>query len=268
MASSISIILPAHNEAENLVRTVREAIHAMQILGVSFEVVIVDDGSTDRTPRLVTQLITRDPRIRAVQHESRRGYGAALRSGFQAAKCDLVFFTDADGQFRFDELGGFLDCMSKADLIIGYRVSRQDAWYRKLNSRIGNLLARTLIGVAAKDINCAYKLMWRAALDRLRLTSDGAMVNSELLVLAQREGWKCCQLPVRHYPRQHGRATGGNRRVILKTIREFFQLRRRLERCPSGPKCANLQTAKALRALDPLDRARGWHRPHLIAFHR
>lgn len=174
------------------------------------------------------RLASRHPVVRIIRHPRNRGYGAALRSGFAAARCDLVFFTDSDGQFRFDQVAEFMASIDAFDMVLGYRADRQDRWLRKANSRVGNWLARTLLGVRAKDINCAYKLFHRDLFQRLPLTSEGAMINTELLALAAYAGWTFHEIAVAHYPRKCGVATGAKFQVVVRTFAEYFQLRRRM----------------------------------------
>ena len=188
--SSISVVLPAFNEEHNLVVAVEGAVDALEKIGGDYEIVIVDDGSVDGTAKICRDLVAGDDRLCVIRHERNRGYGAALTSGFNAARYEFVFFTDADGQFQFDQLAGFLIDIDKIDMVIGYRVERQDRWHRKLNSRFGNYIARTLLAVSARDINCAYKLLRREALSGLTLKSSGAMISTELLALATKAGWK------------------------------------------------------------------------------
>lgn len=222
MQSSISVVLPAFNEEQNLAATVAGAIGVLQQLGAEFEILIVDDGSADGTARVCRDLVRHDC-VRVLRHERNRGYGAALRSGFNATRCDLVFFTDADGQFHFDQLSEFVAAIDKIDLVIGYRARRRDSRHRKLNSQIGNRIARAVFGVRARDINCAYKLIRRESLARLSLRSGGAMINTELLALAAQAEWKIRELPVAHFPRRFGKATGAKPAVIWRTVLEFLR---------------------------------------------
>ncbi len=225
---SLSLILPAFNEAQNLSATVEDAMSALSNVVSELEILIVDDGSTDATAEVGNRLASRHPVVRIIRHPRNRGYGAALRSGFAAARCDLVFFTDSDGQFRFDQVAEFMASIDAFDMVLGYRADRQDRWLRKANSRVGNWLARTLLGVRAKDINCAYKLFHRDLLQRLPLTSEGAMINTELLALAAYAGWTFHEIAVAHYPRKCGVATGAKFQVVVRTFAEYFQLRRRM----------------------------------------
>lgn len=226
----MSVVLPAFNEAGNLRRVVPEAAETLTQMQFDWEVLIVDDGSADATSAVAHELEMLFPgRIKLIQHPTNKGYGAALRSGFQAASKALLFFTDADGQFSFAELPQFVDCLRDQDMVLGERSNRQDPWYRKMNSKIGNFLARAVLGVRVRDINCAYKLFRTSLVKVLPLESEGALINTELLAFAHRLGWSYVQVPVRHFPRICGKPTGANVSVIIRTFAEYFALRKRLD---------------------------------------
>ena len=229
--TSCSVVLPVFNEAGNLDACVRDALSVLPTVSDDYEIILVDDGSSDGTPDVIATLVSRHPaHIRTIRHDANRGYGAALRSGFMAADKEFVFFTDSDGQFSFGDLPQFAAIMEDFDIVIGYRVRRNDPWFRKLNSRIGNLLARATLGVRVRDINCAYKLIRTGRLHQLPLESDGALINTELLAHAAGQKWRCLELPVPHHPRKSGQPTGAAPLVILKTFQEYFLLRKRIRR--------------------------------------
>ena len=225
---SISIVLPAFNEEQNLAATVEDAVATLEKMRADYEILVVDDGSTDRTSEVCRVLVARFSRVQVVRHAVNRGYGATLRTGFGAARRDFIFFTDADGQFRFDGLADFLACADDCDMVIGYRAARQDPVHRRFGALLGNRFIRAFLPVHARDINCAYKLLRRESLSRLSLFSRGALINTELLACAAQAGWKWRELPVAHFPRKFGKATGGNARVIWRVAGEFVRLRRRL----------------------------------------
>lgn len=224
---SLSLILPAFNEAQNLSATVENAVSALSNVVPEFEILIVDDGSTDATAEVCDRLASRHSVVRIIRHPRNRGYGAALRSGFAAACRDLVFFTDSDGQFRFGQVAEFIAQIDAVHMVLGYRAG-QDRWLRKVNYYIGNWLARTLLGVRVRDINCAYKLFHRHFLQQLSLMSEGAMINTELLALAAHAGWTFHEIGVTHYPRKSGAATGAKFEVIVRTFAEYFRLQSRI----------------------------------------
>ncbi len=227
--SSLSIFMPAYNEEKNIQQTVEEAIQVAQKLAKQYEVIVIDDGSQDRTAQKVKSLQTKYPQLRLVRHRSNKGYGAAVKSGLRAAKMDWIFFTDSDGQFKFDELSGFVAAKDKADLIIGYRRKRMDPFHRVFIAQVLlKLWNRVLFGLKVKDVDCAYKLFPKKVVQSIKLETESAITVTEFLVRAQRRGYTFCQLPVTHYPRRHGTQTGGNLKVILRALKESFVLFREL----------------------------------------
>jgi len=224
----LSIVLPAYNEAGNIIEVLRRSTEAAQRLCVEHEIIVVDDGSRDATADLVRRASMADGRIRLVRHERNLGYGEALRTGFRAAALDLVFFTDADNQFDLDELEKFLPWIDKVDVVAGFRINRQDKWLRRVNAIAWNVLVRAVFYVPVRDIDCAFKLFRRHLLESLDLESVGAMVNTELMVKLGRLGAGVVEIGVSHYPRMSGRARGANPKVIIRALLELKQMSRRL----------------------------------------
>lgn len=219
---SLSVILPAYNEAQviaSAVSTVREVLSAW---GVEFEIIVVNDGSVDRTEAIVAALAARDPRIRLVTHAVNQGYGSTLVSGFTAATKELTFFMDADGQFDIRDLRAFFRFIEAYDAVIGYRIDRQDSWIRKLNAWGWKLLVGWMLGVHVRDVDCAFKLLRTEFLRQHPLETRGAMINAELLYKLDRAGSTYKEFGVHHLPRRAGRATGAHLRVILRAFRELF----------------------------------------------
>ena len=225
----LSIFFPAYNEQENIERTVTDALSSISKLISDYEIIIIDDGSRDRTPEIADTLARSNPQIRVVHHPCNQGYGAAIKSGFAAASKELVFFADGDGQFDLAEISLLLTYISKADLVIGYRIKRRDPWHRLLFGKMWGLLVGVLFNLWVKDIDCAFKLFKISAIKAiLPLKSDGAVISTELLVKAKQKGLKIKQVGVHHYPRQAGSPTGAKLSVIIKAFRELFKLRRDL----------------------------------------
>jgi len=225
---SVSIVLPAYDEEPNIEEAVSQATRTAERLFREHEVIVVDDGSTDRTAAIVGEVAAKDPRVRLVTHPANRGYGEALRSGFLAAELDFVFFTDADLQFDMDELERFVPYAGTVDVVAGYRMNRQDTLIRRVNAYGWNILVRMLFYVPVRDIDCAFKLFDRRALAAVDIESVGAMVNTELMVKLGRKGASVVEIGVHHRPRRAGRARGASPKVIATAFREVLRMRRRL----------------------------------------
>jgi len=225
----LSIVIPAYDEEANIARSVGDAVRVADRLCDRFEVVVVDDGSSDRTAEIVRSMGEQDPRIRLISHETNQGYGTALRSGFGASKLAHVFFTDADNQFVLDELELFIPWIHHVDVVAGFRPNRQDPLTRRLNAKAWNALVRVLFYVPVRDIDCAFKLFRREVLEEVDLQAMGAMVNTELMVSLARSGKSVVEIGVTHLPRTAGQARGANLRVILTAFRELRRMYWRLK---------------------------------------
>jgi glycosyltransferase involved in cell wall biosynthesis len=230
----LSIVLPAYNEAANIERAVRSATEVAQQYCADHEIIVVDDGSRDPTAEIVTQLAAEDHRVRLVQHSINQGYGGALKSGFLAAKLDLVFFTDADNQFDLHELREFLSLIDRVDVVAGYRIKRCDPFFRRINAIAWNYLVRALFYVPVRDIDCAFKLFRREVFDGLELESVGAMVNTELMVKLGRSGYRVVEVGVSHFPRVAGQPQGASLKVIFRAFAELATMHGRLSRMESA----------------------------------
>jgi glycosyltransferase involved in cell wall biosynthesis len=205
---TLSVILPAYNEDGNIERAVRSSADAVALLVEDYEIVAVDDGSRDQTPRILARLKEEmGSRLSIVTHETNLGYGTALRAGFDAARGRLVFYTDADNQFDLKELEGFLPLMDEYDAILGYRIGRQDGSFRLMVSNGYNALASFAFGMSVRDLNCSFKLFRREALTSLHLEEDHFFIDTEIVVQLHRAGYRYTQKGVRHYPRTAGKST-------------------------------------------------------------
>ena len=225
---AVSFVLPAYDEEPNIEQAISEATGVAERLFAEHEVVVVDDGSRDRTAELVQAIVERDSRVRLVSHGENRGYGEALRTGFLEARLPFVFFTDADLQFDLAELSQFLQYAGTVDVVAGYRKNRQDRLPRRLMAYGWNLLVRVLFYVPVRDIDCAFKLFDRRVLREVDIESVGAMVNTELMVKLGRAGASVVEVGVTHRPRRAGKARGASLRVILTAFREVRRMRKRL----------------------------------------
>jgi glycosyltransferase involved in cell wall biosynthesis len=222
-------VLPALNEEGNIERAVRHVAAAVAPLVPDFEIVVVDDGSRDRTPERLAGLAAELPgRLRVVRHDQNRGYGAALRSGFAASRGELVFYTDSDNQFDVGELAQFLPMMDGHDAVLGYRLDRKDPWLRRATSAVFNGLSSAVFGLRLRDVNCSFKLFRGEALRALPIQSDDFFVDTELVARFRKAGWRLAQRGVRHYPRAAGRSTvrpSDVPRTLLDIGRMWWRLR-------------------------------------------
>lgn len=222
----LSMFLPCYNEQENLRPVISHCVQALERLVESWELIIVDDGSRDATGTIADELAKADGRIRVIHHGLNRGYGGALRSGFQAATGEYVFFTDGDGQFDVNQIEQLLPLARQFDIVCGYRVDRQDNAIRKLNAWAWGQLVRGLLKFNCRDVDCAFKLYRREIFDRIAMKSTGALISAEILSRATRMGYTIGEIGVHHRPRLAGQSTGGNPRVILRAFRELLRLRK------------------------------------------
>jgi glycosyltransferase involved in cell wall biosynthesis len=225
----ISVVLPAYNEEAVIAETVAHCVAVLSQFAPDYEIIVVDDGSRDRTGAIADTLAAQNPRVRVVHNRPNRGYGGALIAGFGAATKPLTFFMDADGQFDLRDLALLLPLREAGHrAVLGYRKHRQDAFPRLVNAWGWNVLVSLLFGLRVRDVDCAFKLYDTALLRACDVRSEGAMVNTELLVKLSKLGVPFVQVPVRHLPRKHGSATGAQLRVIVHAFGELLRLRIRL----------------------------------------
>jgi glycosyltransferase involved in cell wall biosynthesis len=197
-------------------------------LGADFEVIIVNDGSSDATGQIADEISRRNANVKVVHHPTNLGYGTALQSGFRTASKKFVFFTDGDGQFDISEMPSLLPMMKQYDIVSCYRLNRQDNFIRKLNGWAWTKLVCFLFDMKVRDIDCAFKLYKREIFDNIQMSSSGALISAEILARAVRKGYSIAQKGVHHYPRTAGAQTGANLKVILRAFKELLKLRNRI----------------------------------------
>ncbi|HEY3522610.1 MAG TPA: glycosyltransferase family 2 protein [Candidatus Limnocylindrales bacterium] len=226
----LSYFFPAHDEAENLEPLVDEALTTLPSIAEEFEIIAVDDGSTDGTAAIADRLAAAHPDVvRVVHHERNQGYGAALRSGLRASRFDLVAFTDGDRQFRVADLARLTGLLGPdVDVVAGYRIQRADPLVRTVYARLYRLANLIFFGLRVRDVDCACKLFRRSALEGLRVESGGAFFSAELLIKLRASGRRIVEVGVPHHPRVAGSASGARPSVVLRAVRDFWLLRLRL----------------------------------------
>jgi glycosyltransferase involved in cell wall biosynthesis len=222
--SGLSVFLPSHNEEANVERVVRSYLAVLPRYADQYEVIVVDDGSRDRTGEIADRLAAEDPHVRVVHHEVNRGYGGAVTSGIRAARMPYVLLSDGDGQFDPDEIGKLIAFVPEYDVVAGHRSQRADHLIRKLNGKAWTLLVRGLLGVGISDIDCGFKLFKREFLDRIELRARGAMISTELMARLAGAGAKVREVEVTHLPRLAGEQSGANLRVVARAFKELFVL--------------------------------------------
>ena len=228
----VSIVLPCFDEEDNVVEAVRAARLAGRRAALACEVIVVDDGSRDRTRERALALALDDPAVRVIVHERNSGYGAALRSGIAAASQPWILLTDADLQFDLTQLEAFLPYADDHDLVLGHRVLRMDPFGRRVAAGAWNWLVRRVFRLPVRDVDCAFKLVRADLLKDVPLTCSGAMISTELVVRCIGRGGRLMQIGVRHRPRVAGEQSGTNPRVVARAFRELFAARRELGRLP------------------------------------
>ncbi len=226
---SLSAFIPCFNEEQNVSRVVGDLERVLPEVAEKYEIIVVDDGSRDKTNSVAQALATKNSRLRIVAHDKNRGYGASLRSGFEACQYDWIFFTDGDGQFSIDELKGFVPYAAQNDAVIGFRTKRADGAHRVLNAWLLKIAVDIIFRLHVKDIDCAFKLLRASKVKKLQLHSTGALISTELLYRFKKMKVKIKQLPVTHLPRLYGTPTGSNWRVIAHAMKEFITLYWRLK---------------------------------------
>jgi len=229
--SGLTLVLPVHNEAENLSWLLPHAAEVLPGLAEHFDLVIVDDGSTDGSGELATSLAGElGIDLSVIRHQQKSGYGITVGDGLRAARGDFVAFTDADGQFEIADLALLAPLLARADLAAGWRQERQDARAREVVSWVFNTLVAVLYRLPYRDVDCALKLMRREVLESLTLEARSALINAELYYKARHAGWRIAQVAVPHHPRVAGRRSGARPRAIARAIKELFLFRLRIRR--------------------------------------
>ena len=221
---SLSLFFPCYNESENVGPMIEQAVKVGEEYGVDYEVVVVDDGSSDNSASLVKAWSAKNSRVRLVQHETNQGYGAALRTGFKNVQKDLVFLTDGDNQFHLSDIDKLFSKIDSCDVVTGFRIVRKDKAHRRLNGFLWTQLNKVLFGLPVRDVDCAFKLFRKKCLDGLVLESNHLLIHAEILARLKKKGCKIEEIGVTHYPRTAGQATATKLSSIFKTFYELFRL--------------------------------------------
>ena len=225
---NLTVFFPAYNEEESIENVVEKALSIIPEFTDNFEVLVINDGSIDNTENILIKLSEKHKNVNFVSHPVNKGYGAALKTGFKSAQHSNIFFSDGDGQFDIKELSNLIPHLDDNDIVAGYRIKRNDPFHRILNGKAYNMLVRLLFGLKVRDIDCAFKLFKKDAVNSLELKSNAAFISAELLIRAKNKGLKISQVGVHHYPREKGSPTGNNPFVVIRSFQELFKLRKEL----------------------------------------
>ena len=227
---SLSVILPAYNEEANIGTILEKVVGFLSSVTSDFEIIVIDDGSTDKTAKVLRSMQESQKFLQVIYHTQNRGYGVSLRQGFERAGKDLVFMMDTDQQFDVRDIVVLAAYIEDYDLVVGCRVQRKDPFYRVFYSQCYNCVVRRLFGIEFQDTNCGFKLFKRRPLQEMALFSTGSLIGAEILAVAQARHLKIKQVPVPHYPRLFGRPTGASPKVIFTILVEMYRLRRSLKK--------------------------------------
>lgn len=226
---NLSVFLPAFNEEDSITLTVEGVAKVLKSLNLDWEVLVINDGSKDRTAEVVKELENKIPGVKLINHEKNMGYGHALKTGFASSKYSWVAFVDSDGQFDFSEIKKFLEKTDEADLILGYRLNRADPFQRRIFTWGWKMLAMVLLGLNVRDYSCGFKLIKKKVIEDISpIESEEKVTQIEMLIKAKKKGYKFAEIGVRHYPRIHGMPTGANLFVVLKSFADILRLWRQL----------------------------------------
>lgn len=222
--TSLSLVIPAYNDETTIARLVTDSVAMLEKACPDYEIVLANDGSKDRTPSILQDLKAKNPRIRIINHEVNQGYGRTIRELYLSGKKDLIFSLPGDYQYAPKELLAMAEGLKDHDFVIGLRVHRNDPWRRKLQSKVYNLMLRTLYGHKHADVN-SIKLFKREILDKVNLLSFSPFVDAELCIRAEKAGFKVIEIPIEHLPRLTQGASGGKPAVIIETFADLLKMR-------------------------------------------
>ncbi len=233
MIEKLSVFLPCYNEEENIENTALGVRKTLEEVAKEWELLIINDGSTDKSEEIAKKLNRSDPRIKVITHSKNQGYGATLSTGFGSCRHPWISFIDSDGQFDFGEIKNFLQKQQEtnADLVIGYYKKRRVSFLKIVTSKIWEYTVFALFGLKVHDIDCGFKLISKKVIDKITPfeSKRGAFISSELLIKAKKAGFKISQIPVTHYPRTKGTGTGRNLNVIIRSFADLLTLWRKLK---------------------------------------
>jgi glycosyltransferase involved in cell wall biosynthesis len=227
--AGLTVFLPSHNEEGNVERVVAGFLDELPRVAERWEVVVVDDGSRDRTGAIADRLAAENPRVLVVHHAKNLGYGGAVSTGLRSGTLPYLLLSDGDGQFDPAEMSQLTSRIESYDVVIGRRVRRADNLMRRINGKAWTTLSRLLFGLRISDMDCGFKLFRREAVAGITLHSNSAMVTTELMARLAGRDARICEVDVTHLPRVAGEQTGNSPLVVLRAFGDMFKLYRELK---------------------------------------
>lgn len=224
---TLSFFMPAYNEEANIESTLEKVTKVLDNLHFKdYEVLVINDGSKDKTEEMVQAFAKRNPKVKVITHKINGGYGEALKTGYYNSKFEFIAFADSDGQFEYSEIEKLFNKIDGVDIVVGYRVNRQDTVIRIINGWGWTQISNILFGLGISDVDCGFKLFRRKVIDTIpKLESTrGAMINPEVLAKAKKAHFKIAQIGLTHRPRRGGKSTGANLMVILVSFLDLIKL--------------------------------------------
>lgn len=230
----LSVFLPTYNEEKNIAQVTRGTRKVLEKIAEKWEIIIVNDGSKDDTKQVAERLAKKYKGVRVITHKVNHGYGGALKTGYKSARFEWVAFIDSDGQFDFGEITNFIKKQQRtnADLVLGIRGERADSAMRKLLTFVwSKLIPRILFGLKVSDYSCGFKLIRKKVFNKVQpLVGEEKVTQIEMLVKAQKLGFKFAEVKVKHYPRKFGHQTGADFKVVKRSVIDLLQLWNRLRK--------------------------------------
>lgn len=229
----LSVFFPCYNEEENIENTIEKALPIIKKITPRWEILLINDGSKDKTPEKIKALIKKHGScLRLINHPQNRGYGASFKSGMYGSRYQWIAFTDADGQFDFQDIKKLIATQktTNADLTIGYYLNRQVPFYRKWGSTLWQLVVFLFFGLKVRDIDCGFKLIKKEVVDTIpKLEAErGPFISSEFLIKAKKKGYQIAEVGVHHYERQFGAPTGASLNVVFAGLTDLLRLWKKL----------------------------------------
>lgn len=234
ISKSISVFLPVLNEQDNIKVSLRSVKKYLSKRFKDYEIIVVSNGSTDNTTKIVREFAKQDKHIKSIDNK-KMGYGVALRSGFETATKDLIFYTDGDNQFNIDDMDRLFPLLDSNDIVSAYRIQRKDPFMRIFVANVYNLIIRILFNLKVRDIDSSFKLYKKDVIKNLDLKAKTGLIDAEVLIKARKKGYKIGQIGIKHYPRTMGQTRfevgSGNKffafvppKVIIEIFKEIKTL--------------------------------------------